>query len=592
MTFYEAALRVLESAGRPLTFHDITSQSIEQNLLSHVGKTPELTMLSRLLAMARRKTDRKVVVTTKDTFALADWALPEDPEALAQTAQSESRPEDELPPLRPTERHPEPRMENVRVAGRGGERKRRRDEDEDEGRRRKRRYPPISEVAFEILSEAGEALTPQVLLDRARERGLAGEELGAEQVLAAVADDNQRRLDGGRRAQFLYRESGELALDRTEGTPELSPTEIQGAFAAVLGLTLENGRLVTGRADRGTGEAAAPVADLVQALQAVKTAAKDARRAVARALRRRLVDLDAGTLERAVVKVMQALGFRELKVAKRSREGVLLTSRRRDGSLELRYAVRVLRSSASVDRRAVQELRREFGHYGAQAGLIITPGELRADAKSEAVAGTGLVFLWCGEGLADKFLEAEVAVSASRVEVFEIDERFFELARGGAEEAQRRRDERQKEKRRPDEPLPREPRAAKAPEVSSGSAPEVVAEGDEDEGPEGEETEGSEEGEEVEAGSAQAGQGEVGAGGEPRRRRRRRRRGRRARTPGGPNAAVNGEPSAAGDPVPAAASDAAPSGSSAPEPVAPVSAPAPLAAPPPAAAGSGEGNAG
>jgi hypothetical protein len=34
-----------------------------------VGKTPELTMLSRLLAMARRKADRKVVVTTRHTFA-------------------------------------------------------------------------------------------------------------------------------------------------------------------------------------------------------------------------------------------------------------------------------------------------------------------------------------------------------------------------------------------------------------------------------------------------------------------------------------------------------------------------------------------
>ena len=86
MTFYEAALRVLESEGRPLHFLEITEKSIAQNLLSHVGKMPEQTMLSRLAAMARRTRDRRVMVTAKDTFALTDWALPEDAEALAQTA--------------------------------------------------------------------------------------------------------------------------------------------------------------------------------------------------------------------------------------------------------------------------------------------------------------------------------------------------------------------------------------------------------------------------------------------------------------------------------------------------------------------------
>ncbi|HEX4622309.1 MAG TPA: winged helix-turn-helix domain-containing protein, partial [Myxococcaceae bacterium] len=60
MTFYEAALRVLEGAGRPLHVDEITQQSIQLNLLSHVGKMPEQTMLSRLSAMARRPRDRRV----------------------------------------------------------------------------------------------------------------------------------------------------------------------------------------------------------------------------------------------------------------------------------------------------------------------------------------------------------------------------------------------------------------------------------------------------------------------------------------------------------------------------------------------------
>src|SRR3954470_10931077 len=114
MTFYEAALRILESEGRPLHFSEITEKSIAQNLLSHIGKTPEQTMLSRLAAMARRTRERRVIVTAKDTFALAEWAIPEDPAALAVTGLPEVNPEESLVPLRPVERHPESRMENAR----------------------------------------------------------------------------------------------------------------------------------------------------------------------------------------------------------------------------------------------------------------------------------------------------------------------------------------------------------------------------------------------------------------------------------------------------------------------------------------------
>src|SRR5690606_30645992 len=133
MTFYEAALQVLEGAGHPLHFQEITERSIAENLLSHVGKTPEQTMLARLAAMAKRKGDRRVKVTAKDTFALAEWTVPEDPEALAVTGLVEPHPEEGLPPLRPVERHPEVRRENVRASGRGADRKRRRDEDVDRG---------------------------------------------------------------------------------------------------------------------------------------------------------------------------------------------------------------------------------------------------------------------------------------------------------------------------------------------------------------------------------------------------------------------------------------------------------------------------
>jgi ribonuclease E len=85
MTFYEAALRILEESGAPLHADEITKRAIEKGMLSHIGKTPEVTMLARLAAMAKRSIERRLSVTAKDTFALTEWMLVEDPAALDAT---------------------------------------------------------------------------------------------------------------------------------------------------------------------------------------------------------------------------------------------------------------------------------------------------------------------------------------------------------------------------------------------------------------------------------------------------------------------------------------------------------------------------
>ncbi|MCP3064325.1 HTH domain-containing protein [Myxococcus sp. K38C18041901] len=599
MTFYEAALRILESEGRPLHFLEITEKSIQQSLLSHVGKTPEVTMLSRLAAMARRTRDRKVIVTAKDTFALVDWSIPEDVEALAQTGVIEPNPEEDLPPLRPAERHPEPRTDNVRAAGRGSERKRRRDEDEERGGKRKR-FPPLPEVVFEILSDADGGLRTEALIERARSKELCAEDLTVEAVLTALLEDNQRRIDAGRRPQYAFnKDSGEVTLERAGSPSEAPSLELQAAFAQALGIPLEAGRPVLARSS-AAAVAGEPVVDAAL-LTTLRTSLKDARRAVARGLRKRLGDADVGTFEKSVVKMMHGLGFRELKVAKRSKEGPLLTARKREGSVELRYAVRMLKGTPGIDRKCVQELRRDLSHYSAQVGLLVSAGDVRGDARTEAQASGSLVMLWCGDALGEKFLEAETAVTVTRVELYEIDERFFEAAKLDAEEAQKRREERQREKQSREDESPEVAASSERPrekrrrergekrassssdevEVSSEggearaqgdvaveAAPVVSAPAPQNTGSEDEEGEDDDEGDDddLEAASAFVGarpegadaNGEAGQG--DRKRRRRRRRGRRGR---GNRGAEAGATPAAGSPT-----EAAPTGEavSAPEP--------------------------
>ncbi|HEY3588353.1 MAG TPA: HTH domain-containing protein, partial [Myxococcaceae bacterium] len=468
MTFYEAALRVLEAAGQPLNSVEITERSIAQGLLSHVGKTPEQTMLSRLAAMARRARDRRVTVTGPETFALTDWGLPEDVAALEAMSAPYEHPEEGLPPLRPVERHPEPRGENVRGIGRQ-ERRRRHDEEE---RGKKRRYPAIPEVAFELLGEADSPLAPSEVLRLARERQLASDELQPEALLTSLAEENQRRIDAGRRPNFALDPTGALMLEHDD----LPVAEVQSAFARALDLPFAEGRIVL---TQPTAAAAEQVAD-DGLVHAARSAVKEARRVTARALRTHLASLDQGTLEKACVKMLHALHFREIKVAKRGNHGPLLTARRKDGSLELRWTIRIHRGNGPVDRRSVQDCRRDVQHQSAHCSLLIASGDLRSDARSEALNGAP-VQVWAGDGLAEKFLESHSGVRVISLELFELDPAFFEDCARGAEESRRRREERHREREeRVERPEPEErpePAEASAEDEESGED-----EGD-DEGP-------------------------------------------------------------------------------------------------------------
>jgi hypothetical protein len=48
MTYYEAALQVLRSAGHPMSTREITDQALARGLISPRGKTPHATMAARL----------------------------------------------------------------------------------------------------------------------------------------------------------------------------------------------------------------------------------------------------------------------------------------------------------------------------------------------------------------------------------------------------------------------------------------------------------------------------------------------------------------------------------------------------------------
>jgi len=84
MTFTEAALEVLRREGRPLHYRKITQLAIKYDLLSHVGRTPEQTMSSRLADMINRGDDTCPVRRVKPgIFGLKEGVRLEPPPAAA-----------------------------------------------------------------------------------------------------------------------------------------------------------------------------------------------------------------------------------------------------------------------------------------------------------------------------------------------------------------------------------------------------------------------------------------------------------------------------------------------------------------------------
>jgi hypothetical protein len=95
MTFTEAAAEVLRLAGKPLHYKEITELAIEKNLLSHVGKSPEVTMGARLAALLKKEDKTNPIVRVKPgVFALRDWSAKKSKRPSADDA-SETAPEDE-----------------------------------------------------------------------------------------------------------------------------------------------------------------------------------------------------------------------------------------------------------------------------------------------------------------------------------------------------------------------------------------------------------------------------------------------------------------------------------------------------------------
>ncbi|MFL5250817.1 MAG: HTH domain-containing protein, partial [Myxococcales bacterium] len=410
MTFTEAAVEVLRRMGKPLHYSEIAEAAVRENLLSHVGQDPEVTMGQRLAAMAKREDERRVVAIAPDgTFALLEWSVPPDQivEPIAPPLQPAEDPAEPL--YRPREREPRPihaqarrRLEALQPAV---------EETEEDKRRERRKFPPPAEVAFEWLAQRQSGAPLAELCAALAKKGLLSDALVRDpsSLVQALLEDNRRRTEAGRKPAFI----------------------VDGERCTLVEFPPPSAVLEEARAPHAVG----------RPMSAAQLAA-ESRRAVVRALRRRLADLETGAFERLCAQLLEKMGMRDVRVAKRSKEGPLYLSRQRRGVSDLRTAVKLVRGSREISRSDVQELRKDLAHYSAQMGLVLAPGDAGRDARAEAAAaGLAPVALYAGECLAEEFCNLRVGVKVQVVELADVDEALFaEVARPAQGQDRDRRD--------------------------------------------------------------------------------------------------------------------------------------------------------
>ncbi|MBS2023418.1 MAG: restriction endonuclease [Deltaproteobacteria bacterium] len=402
MTFTEAAVEILRRAGKPLHFNEIAQAAVRENLLSHVGQDPEAIMGQRLAAMARREEDRKVVaIEPEGTFALSEWKVPA--EQVVEPVAPPAEPSEALEkPYRPKEREPRPIHQQARKrleALQGIT------PDEPEPRQHKEREPKFrkqipAEAAFEWLAARGTGSPLAELATALAQKGLISDALSHDlpSLSQALLEDNRRRTEAGRKPAFIV--DGE----------RVTLVEFPPPGAAI------------------GDEARSPQTTMGRPVTAAQLVA-EGRRATVRALRARLAELETSGFEQVCTALLEKMGMRDVRVAKRGKEGPLYLARQRMGLSDLRVAIRLVRGRREIGRTDVQELRKDLAHYSQQMGVVLASGEVGRDARGESsAAGQPPVALYAGEALAEELVTQHVGVTVQTVEVCDIDEAFFASA--------------------------------------------------------------------------------------------------------------------------------------------------------------------
>ena len=464
MTFTEAAVEVLRSVGKPLHYKKITEIAIEKNLLSHVGKTPETTMSSRLATMVKKdRGDAPIIKVKPGVFALRDSA--EEPEEDDTTAESDAPEVAESgeqalqvaddTPAEEAEEEPGIAAQDLPGADVFPEEDdddelilANLDEDSGEGRRARKRRPRRRRDRDSDgggQSEAREARPererrsppphrrprkePEAPATRPAE---AGEPVGRD-LSDAIETALRTR---GRQARSLVQVAENLIEGgRLAGSPAtLAPT----LAAAIRGDNAKR-RAAGGRPRFREGDGQVSLLewelpnDAVNAERDALRAADRQRHSVRRALISRLKELPDGALLELLAAWLNAVGVHSLRAVRADGDFNLAGTLRR-GPEETPLAISIYKGHRPVDKDAILKLRgglHDFDH--ARIGWVITLGRAAEGTVTEGHAeGAAPCAVFDGDALAASMEEVGVGIQRVSLPLAALDLDLLDSLGGGA----------------------------------------------------------------------------------------------------------------------------------------------------------------
>jgi len=464
MTFTEAAVEVLRSVGKPLHYKKITEIAIERNLLSHVGKTPETTMSSRLATMVKKdRGDAPILKVKPGVFALREF--PEDvvegteaaaPEATEQGADLEevvaaeeaaeveeetSTAAQELPgaDVFPEEDDDDELiLANLDDDSREGRKprkrrpRRRRDRDSDNGSstdaRPERRSTSRGSTSRGSTSRSRSRKEPQAPATRAAE---AGEPVGRD-----LSDAIETALRGGNRQARTLVQVAEALIDmgRLSGTAALlAPT----LGAAIRGDNAKR-RASGGRPRFRDGDSLVSLLEwdlpneVVNAERDAIRAADRQRQGVYRALIKRLRDLPDGALLELLATWLNAVGVHSLRAVRAEAGDFSLAGTLRRGPEETPLAITIYRGRQPISNDAVVALRGGLHHFDhARMGWVVTLGQVRDSTIGEAHAeGAAPCAIFDGDALAASMEEVGVGIQRASLPLAVLDVELLDSLAG------------------------------------------------------------------------------------------------------------------------------------------------------------------
>ncbi|MGB5811254.1 MAG: HTH domain-containing protein, partial [Polyangiales bacterium] len=470
MTFTEAAVEVLRLTGKPLHYKKITEIAIEKNLLSHVGKTPETTMSSRLATMVKKdRGDAPIIKVKPGVFALRDEALDEEvaTDAAEPTDESESEPREEVEALAEdrdsdpgadatseeessnstqdlpgSEVFPEEddddelilaNLDDDAKDSRRGSRKRRprRRRERDDGRSASNE-PRAAREPREPREPRGARAPRRQPEAPANRAAAAGESVGRD-----LADSIESTVRGRSRQPKTLLQVAEALIDqgRLSGSAaDLAPTlaaSIRGDSARRRAAGMRprfresNGAVALFEWDHP--------ADAVRAEQDAVRAADRQQDSVRREFVKRLRDLPDGALLELLATWLNAVGVHSIRGVRSESGDFSLAGVLRRGPEETPLAITIYRGRAPVTKDAIVSLRgglHQFDH--ARIGWLVALGQVRDGTHEEARAeGAAPCAVFDGEALARSMEDVGVGLRRVTLPLSAIDVELLESLGGG-----------------------------------------------------------------------------------------------------------------------------------------------------------------